>query len=155
MSKIIKNGISYGGTATTANQVIYSPTETVADKLDGLQAKYFSLTYSSSITDLYIRSEACYYIPATKEVHISFMIYSASGKIPVAGNAIANIPSDYRPSTTRPLGCFANVIKTGSGYQPWVEGLLDITTDGNIKLANWIYGNTPTQIVGVSFSYIR
>lgn len=139
----------------TADDVEYSSGVSVGDKLDGLNAEYFSLTYSSSITDLYIRSEACYYIPATKEVHISFMIYSASGQIPVAGNAIANIPSNYRPSTNRPLGCFANVIKTGSGYQPWVEGLSDIGTDGNIKLANWIYGNTPTQIVGVSFSYIK
>lgn len=37
MSKIIRNGIEYGGTATTANQVQYSPTETVADKIDELE----------------------------------------------------------------------------------------------------------------------
>lgn len=36
MSKIIRNGIEYGGTATTANQVQYSPTETVAEKIDEL-----------------------------------------------------------------------------------------------------------------------
>jgi len=39
MPKIIRNGISYGGTATTANQVQYSPTETVADKIDELGDK--------------------------------------------------------------------------------------------------------------------
>lgn len=52
MSKIIKNGISYGGTATTANQIMYSPTETVADKLDSLEVitqTYNVSTYGGSI----------------------------------------------------------------------------------------------------------
>ena len=44
MSKIIRNGIEYGGTATTANQVQYSPTETVADKIDELEGKTVEIT---------------------------------------------------------------------------------------------------------------
>lgn len=44
MSKIIRNGIEYGGTATTANQVQYSPTETVADKIDELKGKIVEIT---------------------------------------------------------------------------------------------------------------
>lgn len=47
MSKIIRNGIEYGGTATTANQVQYSPTETVADKINTLGSiRRFSATGS-------------------------------------------------------------------------------------------------------------
>jgi hypothetical protein len=47
MSKIIRNGIEYGGTATTANQVQYSPTETVADKIDTLgSVSHFTATGS-------------------------------------------------------------------------------------------------------------
>lgn len=52
MSKIIRNGIEYGGTATTANQVQYSPTETVADKIDELDGKTGSdISVSDSSTE--------------------------------------------------------------------------------------------------------
>jgi hypothetical protein len=44
MSKIIRNGIEYGGTATTANQVQYSPTETVAEKIDELESNITTRT---------------------------------------------------------------------------------------------------------------
>lgn len=144
-----------------ASEVPYDNTDSglTADNVQGAideicGVEPFSLTYSSAITDLNIQGESCYYNPATKEVYISFCIYSAGAKIPTNNALIAEIPEEYRPATIKTIGGMA-FLCDNNNFTPYIEGITPISSVGKISLRNFIYGNKPTRVCSMNFNYVK
>jgi len=164
MSKIIRNGIEYGGTATTANQVQYSPTETVADKIDEIDGKTGSdIPVSSSdstsvaeaieiedITNAFLSSiESGYTLTSGK-------IYKQGKRI--FGNIVINSTSDL-PSTSGKVGDIAIT------YRPAAEvnSFCGVSqTQWNINAVGYAYfgaslavasGNSGMKFAKINFEY--
>ena len=110
----------------------------------------FELTFSNSITDLQIRSQNNWYDPSSNMVFINFAISSRTGVIPRPHETIATIPSAYKPSSQR--DGFAHLAQSNN-YQTNHAESMYITTNGDIKLGNWIYTSTTVYIMLLSIAY--
>ena len=110
----------------------------------------FDVAMASSITDGDIVQEN-YYDPIQGLVYLKIRLYSPSGLIPTANNIIATVPQKYRPSQTHQLGP-ALVCKIG-GFQPPNVEWCYISSDGTIRLNNFIYGPQTTTVFLISTLY--
>lgn len=115
MSKIIRNGIEYGGTATTANQVQYSPTETVAEKIDELG----EITTGQATLD-------------TSKIDRGGISYVKIGKIVIVDVNVrfkANIATDTAICSGLPSGSFVHFLLGVSQniYRAYFDGAIKLS----------------------------
>ena len=111
----------------------------------------FVPTFNSAITDLSIRGTDCYYNKTSKTVHLDIVILSRSALIPVTGNTICTVPTEYAPTSERDLG-LATVCQSNGTWEPYIESVT-IRTDGTIALGNFIYGDKATTLFALQAEY--
>ena len=96
----------------------------------------------------------CYYIPATKIVHVEFTLYSRNSLIQGALQPIVNIPEKYRPSIEVTSMAFLTPA-SASTFQPTNYEKVNIPANGNLTLNNFIYGTGNIKLLYVNFQYVN
>jgi hypothetical protein len=116
MGAFFNNGEQYGGTATTASQVMYNTTESVADKIDELDEKTGSdIPVSTGETETIAE--------ALTVSHDTYFISTYGGTIDCyrQRNVVSIICKRVGADTPLPQGAFYDLATIDEKYRPKVE----------------------------------